>query len=113
MIEPGANEEFLRFLAAQRVDYVRALPSKLAEVQRLWDAVSKGPAAPGELEGLVRAVHNLAGSGAVFGFEEFGAAAKSLELLLQALAESPERPQGIATVEDAIARLQSCAPGMA
>jgi HPt (histidine-containing phosphotransfer) domain-containing protein len=112
MIEPGAREEFQRFLERQRADYVLALPLKLAEVESLWGAVAKGAAVSDELARLIRAAHSLAGSGAVFGFEELGASGKSLELLLQRLAESPEGPQGkaAAAIEESIAHLRSCAP---
>ncbi len=111
-MEPGARDEFLRLLDRQRADYVQALPAKLSEVEHLWGGISQGAAAPDDLACLVRAAHGLAGSGAMFGFAELGAAAKALELRLQAIAQSPEAPRGADadSIEDFIARLRSCAP---
>ena len=112
MIEPGAHEEFQRFLERQRADYVLALPPRLAEVESLWEAVAQGTPAADELARLIRAAHSLAGSGAVFGLVELSASARSLELLLQRLAESTQGPRGnaAAAIGESIARLQSCAP---
>lgn len=110
-MEPGARAEFLRFLEQQRADYLLALAPKLDEVERLWRGIAKGTAAPGDLALVVRAAHGLAGSGAVFGFTELGAAAKSLELQLQALAGSPQPPCDAADgIEKSVARLRTCAP---
>jgi HPt (histidine-containing phosphotransfer) domain-containing protein len=112
MMEPGARDEFLRLLERQRAEYLQALPLRLALVENLWSGIANGAAAPDDFACLVRTAHGLAGSGAMFGFDELGAAAKALELRLQAGAQSPLGPQGKDRdgIEDSIARLRSCAP---
>lgn len=79
----SSQDQFREFLAMQRVDYRRALPDKLAQLQAQWNAVAAGAATPrlGELE---RLAHTLAGTAGTFGLQEVSLAARSLELLLAA-----------------------------
>jgi HPt (histidine-containing phosphotransfer) domain-containing protein len=82
----GPSDEFFHFLEEQRLDYHRALPAKLVELETAWDsmAADSGDAAWTVLE---RMAHNLAGSAGTFGFTEIGDAAKLLERAIQARVE--------------------------
>jgi chemotaxis protein histidine kinase CheA len=84
----GPPAEFLKFLAAQRDDYRRGLPAKLAEIDALWQRVAAAGPDGSALDELERGAHSLAGSGATFGFGAVSAAAKVLELAVHRLAES-------------------------
>lgn len=76
---------FLAFLEAQRSDYRRALPQRVAEIVSLWRVALDGEAPAQALAKLERCAHGLAGSGATFGFAALGDAARALELAVNPL----------------------------
>jgi len=76
---------FLAFLEAQRADYRRSLPQRLAQIESLWRQVLNGEAPAQALTTLERCAHSLAGSGATFGFAALGDAARVLELAVNPL----------------------------
>ncbi len=76
---------FLAFLDAQRADYRRSLPQRLAQIESLWRQVLNGEAPAEALASLERCAHSLAGSGGTFGFAALGDAARVLELTVNPL----------------------------
>jgi len=59
-------------------EYVAQLPEKIRQIELAWDGFMQSQDSE-ELQALHRMAHGLAGSGATFGFAEFGGAARSLE----------------------------------
>lgn len=82
----SVTRDFLRILEVQRNDYTRVLPGKVAAIERLWNEVRSAAAGPDALATLVRMAHGLAGSGAMFGFDDLSIEAGRLERRLQELA---------------------------
>ena len=102
-----SKKDFLRMLAARTSEYARALPSRIEDIDGLWQRMRAGgdPAALGE--DLVRAAHALAGSGATFGFPDVSRLARALELQLQPVVGSvPDGPcaERIVAAIDALRR---------
>jgi HPt (histidine-containing phosphotransfer) domain-containing protein len=71
---------FSVFLEAQRADYRSSLPQRLDQIESLWRQALNDEAPAQALASLERCAHNLAGSGATFGFAALGDAARVLEL---------------------------------
>ena len=101
---------FLEVLGEQRRHYVDSLPGKMADMDALWASIGVR-AAPGDVEGMVRIAHGMAGSAAVFGFESLSAQARALVLELRALGVSGEKPAGErkATIAAALEHVRGCA----
>ena len=95
-------DDFLAFLEAQRQEYRRGLPQRMASVDRFWQQIEAGEAAVGLAAELEREAHNLAGSGATFGFAGVSRAARELENAVQ----SGDRGR----MRNAIAALRSSLP---
>lgn len=72
-------------LAAVKRAYVDDLPARAAGLRAAWAQVQAGTSSRGALEELHRLAHNLAGSGATFGFTELSARARAFEIPLKAL----------------------------
>lgn len=70
---------FTAFLDTQRADYRRSLPERLTQIDVFWYRVRNDEAPAQALADLERCAHNLAGSGATFGFAALGDAARALE----------------------------------
>jgi len=68
---------------AMQVKYRQNLSHKAERLKELWDAITP-PANPTELEELQRISHQLAGSGAIYGFPEISRLAQSLHTHLKA-----------------------------
>jgi len=81
----ATNPAFLAFLEAQRMEYRRSLPGRLAEIESLWRMALDGSAPAEALATLERSAHGLAGSGATFGCGALGDAARVLELAVNSL----------------------------
>lgn len=75
------NPQFQERLKALRQSYLAQLPEKMWQIRQIWDTRAEGNAAD-QLAEMRRQVHNLAGSGATFGCQSVGEAARHLELLL-------------------------------
>lgn len=105
------QQQFQAFLALQRIDYRRALPEKLAQLQALWDALERG-AAPAALSSLERQAHTLAGTAGTLGFRELGLAARALEELLARVGADVATlsPAQRAEIALALAALQASLP---
>ena len=104
---------FLAFLEAQRVDYRRSLPQRLAQIESLWHQVLNGEAPAETLANLERCAHRLAGSGGTFGFATLGDAARVLELAVNPLLDSAQAltPETKTAVSQAIEALQRSLSG--
>ena len=99
---------FTAFLDTQRADYRRSLPERLAQIDVFWYRVRNDEAPAQALADLERCAHNLAGSGATFGFAALGDAARALEqavVLLQGTA-SALTPAATREVSDAVEALR-------
>lgn len=62
--------------------YAEKLPGKLAEIERMWEAMANVAWGGAAFEELLRALHSLAGSGKTFGFPGVSEAARAAELAL-------------------------------
>ena len=107
----NARDEFEAFLAAQRADYARALPAKVAALEALWAAMGESAAGLKEFE---RAAHSIYGAAGTFGFHDVGAHAGTLETVAQEALEAgggltPEQAGRIAEALGAL-RLSLPAP---
>lgn len=74
---------FQQFLDAQRAEYGRSLPGKVAQIEALWRLAAGAGPEPGSMVQLERLAHTLAGTAGTLGFVATGQAARALELLLQ------------------------------
>lgn len=104
---------FAAFLDAQRADYRSSLPQRLAQIESLWLRVLNDERPAEALATLERCAHNLAGSGATFGFPDLGNAAHVLELAVNPLLDSACALTAAAQskVSQAIESLQRSLPG--
>ncbi len=104
---------FLAFLEAQRADYRRSLPQRLAQIESLWRQVLNGEAPAQALASLERCAHSLAGSGATFGFAALGDAARVLELTVSPLLNAAQAltPTALSEVSRAVEALQRSLSG--
>jgi HPt (histidine-containing phosphotransfer) domain-containing protein len=84
--------EFLEFLEAQRVAYRGSLAGKLACMAMQWRRIAEGGGDLADVVELERQAHNLAGSGATFGYRDLGAGAKVLERALHRWVECEGPP---------------------
>lgn len=106
-----ALQEQLRIL---REGYAAKLPSKLEQIESLWQVVESEPRPQWPAETLFtlhRLVHSLAGSGATFGFPDLSLHARRAEVDLKALTfndETPSAEQKI-LIGTALSDLRRCA----
>lgn len=80
---PDPRETLLARLNALRAGYLADLPAKLAAIEAAWTAARTG--GRDELLALRALAHNLAGSGAVFGYRDLSIAAAAVEAQLDHL----------------------------
>lgn len=76
-------------LAYLRTAYAQALPEKLKQIDAAALDWYKTPTSRDKLEALYLLVHNLAGSGATFGFTDISKNAQILEHLLKKALSKP------------------------
>ncbi len=72
-------------IADMQADYAAKLPERIAGIEQLWSGLPAAGLAAAELEELIRAVHGIAGSGAIFGMAAVSDAARNLELHLESI----------------------------
>lgn len=101
---------FLEVLAEQRRHYADSLPAKIAEMDRLCDAM-RANAAGAEALRLAAIAHGIAGSAAVFGFEALSRDARTLLLQVRALTVSGGALPGESAnaIAAALERVRGCA----
>lgn len=92
-------------LRALQLDYAARLPDKALEISSRF-ATLRSNWSPDEAMELRRLVHNLAGSGASYGFPEVSVGARKAEHALDAaLAAPPTTPAEFDVVGDALSAL--------
>lgn len=79
-------------LAALRREYLRQLPEKVRQVRQSWNNYLAAGEDVSSLSDLHRQVHGLAGSGATFGCDMIGQAARNFEIFTKHLLESGLKP---------------------
>ncbi|HKS17069.1 MAG TPA: Hpt domain-containing protein [Planctomycetota bacterium] len=89
---PDDSEDTRVRINALRKAYGEQLPAKLKEIEDTWTRLAGGAWNSGDFLAFHRAVHALAGSGAMFGFPELSTRARSLDLLLKPMGEGRETP---------------------
>lgn len=84
-------------LAAIRRAYIAELPNKVADLNQAWNDAEASAWQSVQLQELHRLVHNLAGSGATFGFPVVSECARVLDGMLRILLR-PEPEEDIEAV---------------
>ena len=101
--------DFQRQLEAFCLEFRRALPQRIAELEHLCAGLEKASDRPECLRELKRALHSLAGSARTFGVAEVGAAARIAEQALSAEALD-DTQKLIATVLESIKVMREHVP---
>jgi HPt (histidine-containing phosphotransfer) domain-containing protein len=86
----GSSQSTDKAMDSLQRAYADQLPDKIREAEGLYEALRRSPGDVESLRRLIRLTHNLAGSGATFGFPALGAAALALSEALQALLEGDD-----------------------
>ena len=84
--------ELLQFIEAQRADYQRTLPEKMAQIETLWQGARRAGEAPDKLSTLERLAHSLHGTAGTYGFRDLSHAGHTLELAVRALMDTGATP---------------------
>ena len=71
-------------LRAMRVGYASRLANRISTLETLWQELATPPD-PSAIHKLLLGFHSLAGTSATYGFHEFSAAARQLELFFKTL----------------------------
>jgi len=98
-------DRLARFIEAQRGEYLRALPDKVAQAETLWTQKS-----PEALESLQRLAHTVYGTAGTYKFAEVGEAARVLEEAVKALREGPASPERTSQVDAAVRAFRASLP---
>lgn len=94
-------------IAALRVAYVQQLPVRLKEIYAVLDVWLKSQSAA-DLFTFYRLTHNLAGSGAIYGFKEITEKARAVEHVVAPVVENKAQatPEHMATLRVRLAALE-------
>ncbi len=94
---------------AMRVEYLAGLPQKALLMQQAWVSWQTSPLATQAADNLYRIAHNLAGSGATFGFKGISGSSRKILDILAACRESQLSPstENISTMQAAFARFNA------
>ena len=98
-------DRLARFIEAQRGEYQRALPNKVAQAEAMWAQRS-----PDALESLQRLAHTVYGTAGTYKFAEVGEAARVLEEAVKALRESEPSPERTSQVDAAVRAFRASLP---
>ena len=79
------SREVNKRIAVMRAEYAAKLPARIADIEQRWNALLAAGLPAAGLEELVRTVHGIAGSGAIFGMAAASAAARALEVCLESM----------------------------
>ena len=71
------------------LEYRRNLPTKIHEIENLWQTIQNSPQVPNNIELCHRITHNLAGSRRTFGLSAVSSAAHALDDELKLLLAKP------------------------
>lgn len=83
-----SKAELLRLIQAQRDDYRRTLPEKMAQIESLWHEARQAGPVSAPFAAAERLAHNLHGTAGTFGFRDLSRASHTLELALRALMDA-------------------------
>lgn len=89
--EPSAEARFSARMAALTRQFQHELPERLEQLRAQWEQLDQQWSGAA-VEALQRSTHNLAGSGATFGYEEITQRARTLDRLLKQLQTEAEPP---------------------
>lgn len=98
----GSNDETVQQqIAALRVVYMEQLPQRMNDAREAFEAWSRSQAGS-DLFTFYRLTHNLAGSGAVYGFKEITEKARAVEHAVTPLIEKKAlaTPQDMALIRE-------------
>ena len=95
--------------------WVAALPQRLSVIEAGLETLLEGSWEPAQAHEIHRRVHTLAGSGATFGLAAASAAARSLELVFQSVAEggAPPTPAQVAALRERLGALTAVPDALA
>lgn len=103
------REGFIQKLREYKNKYINGLPTKIAEIQLLWNQLNTNDWRLAVLLKMQNLSHNIAGSGGTFGFPNLSSAAKNLENALEDLKSNgdvkPEMEK-LNVIEDLLIELQ-------
>ena len=88
------KQQFREQLIAMRQNYLSRLPEKIQSIRKIWMTYLESGQAD-QLALLRTSVHNLAGSGATFGYNQISDVAQKLEMLLGILLAQTETLSGV------------------
>ena len=109
-----SQQLFEKFLIAQRSEYGRSLPGKVAQIAAHWRSMASDCADRGMRVELERLTHTLAGTAGTLGFVFTGHAAQALELLVQQAVRGGQDWAALSSdMERAIGLLQDSLPDAA
>ena len=107
----SSQQLFEQFLIAQRSEYCRSLPGKVAQIAAHWRSIASDGADREVLVELERLSHTLAGTAGTLGFVATGKAAQALELLVQrAMQDAAGWAALHPEIEQALGNLQNSLP---
>jgi HPt (histidine-containing phosphotransfer) domain-containing protein len=95
-------------MRALQLDYAARLPSRTADIAARFEAL-RAKWCPNEATELRRLVHNLAGSGASYGFPAVSSGARLVERALDATIETAPTSTTLDAVSDALRGLVGAA----
>ena len=100
-----------QFIEAQRLDYLQALPERMAQIDACWAQAQQADGARDRLALLERLGHGLYGTAGTFGLAGLSAAGHALETAALALAELPQATEAARQqVADAIEQVRRNLP---
>ena len=85
---PSISDKIKAQFSALTEEYVRQLPSRVREIENLYQELSRLPEEIEIYKSLRLQVHKLAGSGATFGFDDITDSARALERHLSGVVDS-------------------------
>jgi len=104
---PGQAADYQSALQALRASYELSLPSKIAEIETIWQSLSSTGWDEDSFISFIRLTHSLAGSGGTYGFTKLGESAHALELYAKSLPPTvPPPDQDRAEIETRLAQLK-------
>jgi len=89
-----SKADLLEYIEAQRAEYRRTLPAKVASFETLWRDARQAHGSPDPLVDLERLAHNLHGTAGTYGFHDLSRAGQALELAVRALMDAGALPTG-------------------
>jgi HPt (histidine-containing phosphotransfer) domain-containing protein len=106
-----SRAELAQFIEAQRVDYLRGLPERMAQIDACWAEARQAVEPREQLLVLERLGHGLYGTAGTFGFLGLSEAGHELEGAAEALAQAAGDDQAARRrVADAVEQVRRSLP---